>query len=316
MKIVFIGSGNMAGSLMRGLCAKGHDPASMTAVDRNPPRLQALSADLGINMLLAEVAEASQPPLGELLGAADAVVLAVKPQGMEAVCRGISPRLPDKPPLLLSVAAGVRIASMQSWLRTQRQTDDGALPIVRCMPNTPALLGLGASGLFANKYVSEGQKRTAQAILDAVGVAVWLDSEEKLDAVTALSGSGPAYFFLFMEAMQEAAVGLGLDADTAGILTAQTARGATALASADSADGSDGTSGTGGDSLSSGADGNDNIGGGHLQRLRRQVTSPGGTTEAAVTRFMEGGLKPLVAEAMQAAHQRALNLAAADSMSI
>jgi pyrroline-5-carboxylate reductase len=176
--------------------------------------------------------------------------------------------------LIISIAAGVREASLDRWL-------GGNASIVRCMPNTPALVKTGATALHANNRVSPEQKSMAEAILRAVGVAVWVEQEELLDAVTALSGSGPAYFFLFMEAMEDAATELGLDKATARLLTQQTALGAARIA-IESDDGP--------------------------AELRRRVTSPGGTTEKAIEIFEGGSLRRLVLEAMKAANARAAEL--------
>ncbi|MEK7734411.1 MAG: pyrroline-5-carboxylate reductase, partial [Pseudomonadota bacterium] len=171
----------------------------------------------------------------------------------------------------VSVAAGVRIGDLERWL-------GGNLPVVRVMPNTPALIGSGASGLFANDRVTNEQRDRAEAIARAVGVTVWVSSEAQLDVVTALSGSGPAYFFLVMEALEEAAIARGLPREQARLLALETAFGAAKMAL-------------------EGAD--------EPQRLRRQVTSPGGTTEAAVKVLEDGGLRKLFAEALVAAERRA-----------
>ncbi|MGI9250715.1 MAG: pyrroline-5-carboxylate reductase [Pseudohongiellaceae bacterium] len=295
-KIGFIGAGNMAGSLIRGLCAKGHDPASIAACNVNKPRLDALAADCGITIADSE----------RIANWAEVVVLAVKPQVMADVCRELAPKLVrPEPPLLLSVAAGIPVEHLEHWLSHNPAVSSASapslpsappLPIVRCMPNTPALIGLGASGLFANDQVSAQQKQLSQAILDAVGITVWLNTEAELDGVTALSGSGPAYFFLFMEAMQEAAMELGLDAETARILTCQTASGAAALASATL-------------SAERGEQDQPNASTSSLESLRHQVTSPGGTTEQAINQFIDGGLNTLVRKALQAAYDRSVSLA-------
>lgn len=317
----------MAGSLIRGLCAKGHDPRAILAYGIRRAPLDALAANCGIVTVVDDGTDGANSPLGParagdppgLMQTAEVLVLAVKPQVMETVCRSLSPLLAansesQPPPLLMSVAAGVPIARIEHWVaegplcggmgNPAQNTDkklgqDAALglPIVRCMPNTPALVGLGASGMFANGHVSQQQRDIAQAMLDTVGLCLWLEQEAQLDAVTALSGSGPAYFFLFLEAMQEAAVELGLDASTAHVLSCQTAAGAAALAA--------------GPGL--GEEAADEVGNedglAQLRSLRQQVTSPGGTTEAAIKQFMHGGLKSLVAKAMQAAHARSVSLA-------
>ena len=204
-------------------------------------------------------------------------MLAVKPQVMQTVCSQIGEltAVQSRQPLFISVAAGTPLARLESWL-------GGSPSVVRCMPNTPALVGRGATGLFANAKVSADQRDIAQAMLAAVGVSVWVDAEADLDTVTAVSGSGPAYFFLFMEAMQEAAREMGLSADLARLLVVETAAGAAQLAAQSDVD-------TG--------------------ELRRRVTSPGGTTEQAIQQFEAGELRALVKRAMAAAHQRSVELA-------
>jgi pyrroline-5-carboxylate reductase len=204
---------------------------------------------------------------------ADVVVLAVKPQAMKAVCEAIRPSLKPNQ-LVVSIAAGITCASMNNWL--------GAQPIVRCMPNTPALLRQGVSGLFATAQVSIDQRQQAQELLSAVGIALWLNEEQQLDAVTAVSGSGPAYFFLLIEAMTAAGVKLGLPADIAAQLTLQTALGAAHMAVASDVDAAE---------------------------LRRRVTSPAGTTEAAIKSFQAGGFEALVETALGAAAHRSAEMA-------
>jgi pyrroline-5-carboxylate reductase len=206
---------------------------------------------------------------------ADVVILAVKPQVMADVCRGIAAAVTASGAVVISIAAGITIDSLRSWL-------GASTPIVRCMPNTPALLGCGASGLYAADGVSERQRDYAAQILSAVGLVTWVPAEKDLDAVTALSGSGPAYFFLFMEAMVEAGVKLGLTRETAGQLALQTGLGAARMAVENELD---------------------------LVELRRRVTSPGGTTQAAVEHFEAAGLRALVEGAMQAASDRAEEMA-------
>ena len=210
---------------------------------------------------------------------ADVVVLAVKPQIMKLVCEPLQAHLhtnqQTKNPLIISVAAGVSIASLSLWLGGQ------ALPIVRCMPNTPSLVQAGMTGLYANNEVSQQQHELAESILRAVGSTLWLSDEDKLDAVTAVSGSGPAYYFLVMEAMQDAAQTLGLTADESRLLVLQTAFGAAKLA----------------------LESEDDAG-----VLRQRVTSKGGTTEAALKTLMDGGLPALFEEALKAAENRSVEL--------
>ena len=263
-RIAFIGAGNMAASLIGGLRAKGLDASQIRASDPGVETRTKVAAEHGIEVF-ADNADAIQD--------ADVVVLAVKPQAMKAVCEAI--RLSLKPhQLVVSIAAGITCASMNNWL--------GAQPIVRCMPNTPALLRQGVSGLFATAQVTADQRQQAQELLSAVGIALWLNEEQQLDAVTAVSGSGPAYFFLLIEAMTAAGVKLGLPADIAAQLTLQTALGAAHMAVASDVDAAE---------------------------LRRRVTSPAGTTEAAIKSFQAGGFEALVETALGAAAHRSAEMA-------
>jgi pyrroline-5-carboxylate reductase len=263
-RIAFIGAGNMAASLIGGLRAKGLDAAQIRASDPGEETRARVKAEHGIEVF-ADNAEAIQD--------ADVVVLAVKPQAMKAVCEAIRPSLKPNQ-LVVSIAAGITCASMNNWL--------GAQPIVRCMPNTPALLRQGVSGLFATAEVNADQRQQAQELLSAVGIALWLTEEQQLDAVTAVSGSGPAYFFLLIEAMTAAGVKLGLPADIAAQLTLQTALGAAHMAVASDVDAAE---------------------------LRRRVTSPAGTTEAAIKSFQADGFEALVEKALGAAAHRSAEMA-------
>lgn len=208
---------------------------------------------------------------------AEVVILAVKPQLLQIVCRALSDALKqsDRQPLFISIAAGVGCDDIDRWLGGNRV-------IVRAMPNTPSLLASGATGLYANPRVSAAQQTMAETILQAVGITLWVKEESKLDAVTAVSGSGPAYFFLLMEAMQQAGVKLGLSPETAEKLVIQTALGAAQMAGHSELD---------------------------VATLRAQVTSKGGTTEQAINHFQQAGFEPLVESAMQAAYDRSRTLA-------
>lgn len=263
--IGFIGAGNMANALIRGLLVQGAGSRQLLAADIDADKLQKLKEDCGIQIASS----------GEIAEVADVIVLAVKPQVMKAACQQIEPFLRNRNCLLVSIAAGITCQHLQSWLGTRRA-------LVRCMPNTPALVARGATALYANNNVTAEQRALAEAIMAAVGIALWVEDEGQIDAVTALSGSGPAYFFLLMEAMQEAAIDLGMDAETARRLTLQTALGAAELADSSSATAAE---------------------------LRRQVTSPGGTTEQALLKFEEGGLRELVTRALMAAQNRSRELA-------
>ncbi|MNE04750.1 Pyrroline-5-carboxylate reductase [compost metagenome] len=263
-RIAFIGAGNMAASLIGGLRAQGLEASQIRASDPGAEQRAKVSAEHGIE-LFADNAQAIE--------GADVVVLAVKPQAMKAVCEALRPSLTPEQ-LVVSIAAGITCASMNNWL--------GAQPIVRCMPNTPALLRQGVSGLYATAQVSPAQRQQAEQLLSAVGIALWLDEEQQLDAVTAVSGSGPAYFFLLIEAMTAAGEKLGLPHETAARLTLQTALGAAHMAVSSDVDAAE---------------------------LRRRVTSPAGTTEAAIKSFQAGGFEALVEKALGAAAHRSAEMA-------
>lgn len=262
----FIGAGNMAASLIGGLIADGYPADQIWVSDIHEDALTALVERYGVHISTrnAIVAEHAQ-----------ILVLAVKPQVLRAVVEELAPIIRARQPLVVSIAAGITAGSIERWA-------GGNAAVVRCMPNTPALVRTGATGLYANVRVGEEQRSQAEAILRAVGLTVWVGDESLLEAVTALSGSGPAYIFLFMEAMEEAGVALGLDRETARLLGQQTVLGAGRIAI---------------ESAESPAE------------LRRRVTSPGGTTERAIATFEDGKLRELVAKAMQAAARRAAELA-------
>ncbi|MCE4055127.1 pyrroline-5-carboxylate reductase [Pseudomonas sp. Au-Pse12] len=263
-RIAFIGAGNMAASLIGGLRAKGLEAAQIRASDPGAETRAKVAAEHGIQVF-ADNAEA--------IDGVDVIVLAVKPQAMKAVCQALRPSLQPQQ-LVVSIAAGITCSSMNNWL--------GAQPIVRCMPNTPALLRQGVSGLYATAQVSAQQRQQAEELLSAVGIALWLDQEQQLDAVTAVSGSGPAYFFLLIEAMTAAGEKLGLPRETAAQLTLQTALGAAHMAVSSDVDAAE---------------------------LRRRVTSPAGTTEAAIKSFQAGGFEALVEKALGAAAHRSAEMA-------
>ena len=264
--ICFIGAGNMAQSLIGGLIASGYDKQNISATDPTEAQRNSVTQTFGIQCFADNAQAISQ---------ADIVVLAVKPQVLESVCESISDSVQAKSPLIISVAAGIRSDDINRWL-------GGQTAIVRTMPNTPALIQTGATGLFANSFVTNEQQSQAEHILRAAGITVWVDEESKLDAVTALSGSGPAYYFLFMEAMENTAQQLGLDEKTAHLLALQTALGSAKMA------------------LESHLD---------CATLRKNVTSPNGTTERAIQSFENAGLREIVENAMKAAQTRAVELA-------
>lgn len=265
-RVTFIGAGNMAGAIIGGMIDNGHPATAITATSPSDEYLAPLRERLGIHTSTDNVAAVRD---------ADIVVLAVKPQVMRAVCEGLRDALQRQRPLIISVAAGLPAATLQAWL-------GGGLPLVRCMPNTPSLVGAGAAGLFATPEVSTEQREQATELLEAVGLVEWVEEEGLLDAVTAVSGSAPAYFFLMFEAMEEAGVKLGLPAETARRLAIQTALGAARMAQ-----GSEHTP----------------------DRLKRNVMSPGGTTERAVEHLEQAGLRGIMADAMHACAARAREMA-------
>jgi pyrroline-5-carboxylate reductase len=264
--LAFIGGGNMAGSLIGGLITDGWDPGRIRVADPDAGRTQHLAERFSVS---------TSADNNAVIEGADAVILAVKPQQLHGVATLIAPAIHLQQPVVISIAAGIRETSLRDWL------GEGTA-IVRCMPNTPAMVQSGATALYANARVSEAQRSLAESVLRAVGLALWVDDEDQMDAVTALSGSGPAYFFLFMEALQAAGTQLGLEPDTARLLALQTAFGAAKMA------------------LESRED---------AATLRRRVTSPGGTTERAIEVFRQEGLEGTVLKALQAAAGRSRELA-------
>ena len=264
--IGFIGAGNMGRSLAGGLLKSDWDRQKLVLADPSPEQRQMVENLLGLVVCADN---------NEVANRADVLVLATKPQQIRAVCEDLAPTVQRRKPLIVSIAAGVRINNIEDWL-------GGNLPVVRVMPNTPALVNSGASGLFANPRASQTQRDLAESILRTVGITIWLSSEDQLDVVTGVSGSGPAYFFLAMEALQQAAVEQGLDAATARLLAVETAFGAAKMA------------------LEGGTD---------PAELRRNVTSPGGTTERAIAEFQDGGFERLFKQAVAAATARSRELA-------
>lgn len=264
-RIAFIGGGNMTRSLLGALLRNGTGASTIRVAEPDESTALPLATDFGVSVF-GDGREAAVQ--------ADIVVLSVKPQVMRSVCEQIAPILTVRHPLILSVAAGLRIEQLDAWL-------GGGYPIVRCMPNTPALIGAGATGMFANARVSRSQRTQAESILAGSGLTVWVDEEPLMDTVTGVSGSGPAYFLLVMEALEDAAAAQGLPRDTARTLAIQTCLGAARLAAED---------------------------GEAPARLRERVTSPGGTTQAALEVFAQGGLRELVADAVAAATARGREL--------
>jgi len=265
--LAFIGGGNMARSLIGGLIARGRPPASIHVSEPAQELREILARDFGVAVHADNLNAAS---------AADIWVFAVKPQVLSAVCQALAATAQRSGPLLVSIAAGITSAQLEQWL-------GGNLAVVRAMPNTPALLGAGATALFANDRVTSGQRDLAENLLQAVGSTAWIDNEALMDAVTALSGSGPAYVFLLAEAMQAAGRAQGLPEGVARKLALQTIFGAARMLieSGDAA-----------------------------EVLRQRVTSPGGTTEAAIDSFEAGGFRALVNAAIAAATRRGAELSA------
>ena len=267
--IAFIGGGNMARSLIGGLLAAGIEPAAIRVADPNADCRDALAADFGV----ATFEEASAAVEG-----ASTWLFAVKPQVMRSLCESLAPIAQTARPLLVSIAAGITSAQMERWL-------GGNLAVVRTMPNTPALLGAGVTGLFASAHVDANGRRLAQALLSSAGQTVWIDDESKMDAVTAVSGSGPAYVFLLAQAMEAAAITEGLAPDAARTLVLQTVLGAARMLTESEV---------------------------APDELRRRVTSPNGTTQAAIETFQAGGFEQLVGNAIHAATERGGQLSAAN----
>lgn len=264
-RITFIGAGNMASAIISGLVSQGVSPTSIVAAEPDQQNLDRIRDRFGIGTDTDNL---------RAVTSADVVVLSVKPQILQSVCREIAPALAHGP-LVISIAAGVDMATITSWLGAE-------VALVRCMPNTPAQVLAGASGLVANSAVSDAQRALAFDLFSAIGVCQWLDSEEQMHAITALSGSGPAYIFLVIEAMEKAAIAQGIDENTARQLAAQTVLGAAQMV------------------LS-----------GELEpaQLKKNVMSPGGTTERAIQVLEAQGLSDIFAKAMDAAAQRSRELA-------
>lgn len=263
MRITFIGGGNMAIALIGGLKKQGFSAAGIQVVEPSEAARQRLTDAFGVRCAAAVDAAAL---------ACDALVLAVKPQQMKEAVAVFAGALTNQ--LVVSIAAGLRLADIARWL-------GGYSRLVRTMPNTPALIGAGVTGLYADPGVDREGRAQAEKILGAVGATLWLDDEEKMDAVTAVSGSGPAYVFYFIEAVEAAARNLGLDAATARALTVETFLGAARLAAQSSEP---------------------------VTALRERVTSKGGTTEAALLAFGASGVAAAIEQGIRAAHRRGQEL--------
>jgi len=262
--IGFIGAGNMAYALIKGLLSNGFDAKNINVSDSNEELLIKRQSELNIS---------TYSDNNSLLDNSDIVVFAVKPQVLSMVCLQLKNKVKPNH-LFVSIVAGIRGNDINRWL-------GGNFALVRTMPNTPALFQSGVTGLFANDLVSNQQKELVTSILSSVGQCFWVDDEKLIDAITAISGSGPAYFFLLMQSITQAATALGLDEKTANSLSIQTSLGASLMAT------------------KSGKD---------SKILRKEVTSPNGTTQAAIESFQDQNFEGIVAAATRAAYDRAREL--------
>lgn len=266
MRIAFIGGGHMTTALVGGLLRHGTAVDSLRVADPVPSQLERLAYEFGVR---------GSTDNREVVADADLLVLAVKPQDMAQAARDIASEITGRRRLVVSVAAGIRLADLARWL------GDG-VPMVRAMPNRPALIGAGITALYAGAGITADDRGAVERLMSAAGETVWLDQESQMDAATAISGSGPAYFFLLIEALEAAGMAIGLPHETSRRLAAATARGAGRMAA------------------ESGLE---------PATLREQVTSKGGTTAAALEVMEVGGLRGIVKSAVEAAARRSVELA-------
>lgn len=266
-KIAFIGAGNMTTSFVGGLIADGYDHTKIFVSNPSEQKLQRFKEAFQVNVSTDNLEAAAQ---------AEVVVLAVKPKFIHDVAVEMRELVQGKKPLVISIAAGIRASDLLRWLGGNK------VAIVKGMPNTPALIRCSATAMYANEFVTRLQHETAESIMRAIGMTMWFENEKLIDSVTALSGSGPAYFFLVMEALEQAAETIGLGKEDAHLLTLQTAIGAARLA------------------LESGES---------LPTLCSRVVSPGGVTEQALRELEAGGLRQLFAHALQESNRRAEEIA-------
>ena len=264
MNITFLGAGNIARAIINGLLANGTPASQITAADPFPAALEE-AGKLGVNTTDDNHAAINQ---------SDVVILSVKPNVVADLANEIAGDIGER--LVVSVAAGITSASLLDWLGDDKH-------IIRCMPNTPAQIQRGITGLYATPAINEDERNIAGQILGAVGEFIWVNDESELHAVTAVSGSGPAYFFYVIEAMEKAAIQLGLSTDIARKLVLETAVGATKMARTQATK--------------------------TPEQLRREVTSPGGTTEAAIKTLQDGDLAGLFDRAIASANARSIELA-------
>jgi pyrroline-5-carboxylate reductase len=260
--ITIIGAGNMGASLLGGLTSKQYPPKKITITDASAEKLNQIQKKFNVQTTTDNI---------KAIKTADIVIFAIKPNIFSKVALELSEVIQQKKPLVISIAAGITESSIQHWL-------GGGISIIRSMPNTPSLIGCGATALFANNYVTQNQRHSAESILNSVGITLWLDKEILINAATALSGSGPAYFFLIIEALQKAGETLGLSPSVARALTLQTAYGAARLA------------------LESEK---------NIVELRAAVTSPGGTTEQAINVLEKANIREIMTNTLLAAQKRA-----------
>ncbi|GAA5131602.1 pyrroline-5-carboxylate reductase [Thalassotalea piscium] len=265
-KLAFIGAGNMNGAILSGLVNKGFNPQNIIVANPSAPKREALSEQYGVLHTSSNI---------EAVAFADYVILGVKPHLIAQVCQEIATETAIENKCFVSVAAGCTIEQIQQAL-------NGQYPVIRVMPNTPSQLGYGVSGLYASIDVSENQKQQTAEFMKSVGIIKWLNTEAEIDHIIAVSGSAPAYFFLFMEAMQNKAIALGFTEQESRELVQQTALGAAQMVI------------------------NNDL---PISQLRKNVTSKGGTTQAALTTLIDGGLEQLVTNAMDSALHRAKEMA-------
>ncbi|MGB2832742.1 MAG: pyrroline-5-carboxylate reductase [Methylotenera sp.] len=271
MNISFIGGGNMARAIIGGLKNNGFDMTNICVIEPNAATRAALTSEFNVQTFDTYVENFNTPK------AQSVIILAVKPQILQEVCQQLAPKLVNQqtsPPLIISIAAGIRSQEISRWLGYYSA-------IVRVMPNTPAQIQAGISALYAMPHVSQAQRDQATTILTAVGLTLWLEDETKMDAITAISGSGPAYVFYLIEALQEAAVHLGLKPEEARLLALQTFAGASLLAKQSTED---------------------------IKTLRAQVTSKGGTTEQGILALEAANIKQIIFKAAQAAADKSRTL--------
>lgn len=266
MRVAFIGGGNMATSLIGGLLARGTAPSDLIVSDPDARQRASLQSRFGVQAVSDNLAAAT---------GADVILLAVKPQEMAVVARGLTALARDQRRLFISIAAGIRLQDLGRWLGSDAV-------VIRSMPNRPALIGAGVTALYAAPTVGAADRTRADQILGACGPTVWVERETDMDVVTAISGSGPAYFFLLIEALESAGIAAGLSAQTARTLAVETARGAGRMA----------------------AEGNE-----APEQLRQQVTSKGGTTAAALEILERERMRDILRTAVEAASRRSAELA-------